>query len=151
MLAGKHPARAPYSGLDLIEYQQDAVAVTQIAQTLEETVRRGQVSPLTLNRLHQYGCALACPDPAGEQHVFYVTEPRLALIGTREQRPVQVGVWHVGDTRHGRKEAGLLGVFARREGERAHRAAVEPPQKGNEARPACHVACELEGALDRLG
>ncbi len=53
VLAGKHFAGAADSGLHLIEYQQDAVPVAQVAQSLQKAIRRHQVTALTLNRFDE--------------------------------------------------------------------------------------------------
>src|SRR4051794_15537631 len=51
MLAGPHPAGSAESRLDLVEYEDDAVAVAQLAQPLEEAVRRDDDAAVALDGL----------------------------------------------------------------------------------------------------
>ena len=113
-------------------------------------VGRHEVTALALQRLDQDRGHLGRRHVALEQHAD-VVEHRLALVRAREQRPVRIRVRHVRDARHRRREALLLRVLARRERQRAHRAAVEAAEEADEARPAGDVARQLERAFDRLG
>src|SRR5262249_55658861 len=129
VLAGKHLAGAPYSRLHFIEYEQDAMPVTQIAQALQKAVRWHEIAALALDGLDQDGRHLAGRYVAREEHVLDVVEHRTALIDARKQRTVEVGIRNVSHTRHGRKEAGLLSIFAGRKCERAHGAPMKATEK----------------------
>ena len=141
---------APDARLHFIEDQQNAVPVAQLPQARQESrpaarysrPRPGSARPGS-PRPHSPGrCSrTACLD---------VVEHRPALVVAGEQWPVGVGIRHVRDARHGRKEARLLGVFARGEGERAHRAAVKPAEKADVARAPGRVARKLQGRLRPL-
>src|ERR1700761_1354827 len=62
MLTREHPTRAPDATLNLVENQQNAVPVAQIAQSLQEAIRRYEVAALALNRLNEYRSDLARRD-----------------------------------------------------------------------------------------
>ena len=136
VLRGEHLAGAADARLHFVEDQQNAVPVAQRAQALQEAIRRHQVTALALDRLDQDRRDFVRRHVAREQHLLDVVEHRRALIAAREQRAILIRIRHVRDARHRREEAFLLRVLARRERERAHRAAVEAAEKADEARRA---------------
>ncbi len=121
------------------------------AEAGQEARGRHQVAALALDRLDQHRRHLARRHGPREQHVLDVREHRESLVLAGEDRAVGVRVGDERHARHGGEEALLLGVLARGERERPHRAAVEAAQEAEEAGPPRHVARQLEGTLHGLG
>ena len=82
------------------------------AQAGEKPVGRHQVTTLALDRFDQDRRDLAGGHVARKQHVLDVLQHRAPLVGTGQERPIEVRIRHVRDPGHGREEARLLGVLA---------------------------------------
>ena len=85
---GEHLAGAADARLHFVEDQQNAVPVAQRAQSLQEAVRRHEVTALALDRLDQNRRDFVRRHVADEQHLLDVVEHRRALIAAREQRSI---------------------------------------------------------------
>src|SRR5271155_5383132 len=118
--------------------------IAELPQARQKAVRRNEIAALSLDRLDQHRRDFARGHVANEQLLLDVAQYRLALIGAGEQRPIIVRIGDVSQSRHRREEALLLGVLARREGQRAHGAAVKAAEKSDEASAPGDVARELE-------
>ena len=149
VIRAEHLAGAADAGLHFVEHEQDPVLVAELPQALQEPVRRHEVAALALQRLDHDRRDFLRRHVALEQHAD-VIEHGLALVAAREQRAVRIRVGHVRHAGHGREEARLLRVLAGRERQRAHGAAVEAAEEGDDAAALRHVARELQCALDRL-
>ena len=133
MLAGEHLAGAPDSALHFVEDEQDSMLVAERAQSLQEAIGRHDVAAFALDRLDEHRSHFVRGNVVPEQ-LLDVAKHRRALIRAGEHRPIVVRERHVRDAGHGGKEAGLLRVLARSEGQRAHAAAMESAEETDEAR-----------------
>jgi len=151
MLRGEHLAGAADAGLHFIEYQKNSVPIAELAQALQESVRRHEIPSLALNRFDENCSHFARGNVVHEQNLFDVPQNRAPLIHARKQRPIVVGVRHVGHPRHAGEEAFLLRVLAGGEGQRAHGSAVETAQKADEPAAARGEARQFQGRFHALG
>src|SRR4029077_5026078 len=87
VLARPHFARTPDTALDLVTYEQDAVAIAQLTQRLEVTGRGHDVATLPLDRLHEHRGDARGIEPPGEQVVL---DRRHASHGARGFRVAEV-------------------------------------------------------------
>src|ERR1700688_1904309 len=147
MLALEHLAAAPDARLNLIEDQEDAVAVAELAQARQKSIGGDEIATLPLDGLDENGGHFVRRYVVHEQDFLDITQHRAPLIAAREQGPVTVGVRYMRDSRHGRKEALLLRVLARRERQRPHRSAVKAAEKTDKPAAAGHVTRQLERRL----
>ncbi|HET6838656.1 MAG TPA: aspartate aminotransferase family protein, partial [Bradyrhizobium sp.] len=134
-LVGEEIAGAAHAGLHFVERQQQAVLVAQLAQRLEECVRRRAHAALALHGLDQ--------DAGG-------------LRADRLLHGFEIAVRHLVKTVHRRAET--FEIFCRAGGgERRQRAAVEGALERDDAvalRSAARrliLARDLDGTLHRLG
>jgi hypothetical protein len=129
VLEREHLARASDPGLDLVENQQRAVRVTQLAQPAQVAVGRNVHAAFSLDGLDDEGGgvrvdrALCGREIAERDHHLF-----------RQQ--VAIGVAMLGLADHG---------------ERAQRPAVERALGGDELAPTGRAVRELQCAFDRLG
>ena len=125
--------------LDLVGDEQDAVAVAQLAETLEEAVLGDDVAALALDRLDDDGRHLLGRRELVEQHLV---EPAQVLD------PPERRVEHA---RQQRAEAGV--VLRLRGGQRdgAVRAPMERAEERHDVRPLRGEAGELDRGFDRFG
>ena len=135
MLISEQIAGAANAGLDLVEDQQQAVVVAQLAQRAQKCVRHDAHAALAHHRLDQDGGGLG-PDGLLDR--------------------IEIGERHLVEARHRRAEAVEIFLVAGR-GQRRQRAAVEGALEGDDAEPlglaagGLIFARHLDRALDRLG
>ena len=153
MLAGEHAAGAAHAALDFVGDEQDAVALADGSQFVEELGRRHDVAAFALDGLDEDGGDLFGREDRLEELVFEdldafdVAGVRLLAVSAA----VAVGVGDVGDAAGQRSEALFLDGLGAGERERAHGAAVEAAEEGDELVAAGVIAGQLEGGLDGLG
>ena len=134
-----HLAGATRAGLDLVGDEQDAVAIADFAQALEEAVLRDDVAAFALDRLD---------DDRGD------LVGRSELVEQDLVEPAQVldpAVRRVEDARQQRPEAGVVLGLRGGQRDRAVGPAVERAEEGDDVRPLGREARELDRRLDDLG
>ena len=150
MLAGEHAAGAAHAGLHLVGDEQHAMLLCQRAQPLMELRRRYHVAALALDGLHEHRRDLIGRYEMDEDLVFDEVE---ALGGARfrfqaERTAVAVRIRRMEHAGQHRTEAAPLYVLARRDGQRAERAAVKRAQERNEVESLAGVPGQLDGSFD---
>ena len=133
VLAAEHLAAAPHPALDLVEDEESAVLVADLARRREVARRRDVDAALALDRLDDdRGHAISREIARGHDHA---------------QR-VDVSEGHVRPALQGQE--GLPEHRFRRPGERAEGLAVERSDRSDEVMPARGQHRHLEAGLDRL-
>ena len=153
-MAHHFPVRAG-AGLDLVGDQQDAMAVADAADLLQEVGRGDDIAAFALDGLdedggdffgRQDGLEELLFDVAGateREGFFFLRAAATAAIG--------IGIANVRDAGDKGSEAALLLGLRAGERERAHGAAVEGAEEADDVLAAGVVAGELHGALDGFG
>ncbi len=143
------------AGLDLVGDEEDAVAIADAANLLEEVVGRDDVAAFALDGLEDDGGDLFGREDGFEETVFDVAGAvegeGLLLGGAAGGAAVGVGVADVGDAGDEGREAALLLRLGAGERECAHGAAMEAAKEADDVLAAGLVAGEFHGALDSLG
>ena len=162
VLDGPPLAGAAGAGLDLVGDEEDAVTVADLTQFLHEDGGRDDVAALALDGLDEDGGNLLGGEDGFEELFFNVAGAaegegvfKLLLAGANLRAAgaaaVGVGVADVGDAGDQRGEAALLLGLGAGKRERAHGAAVEAAEEGDDVLASGVIAGDLEGALDGLG
>ena len=99
VLEGEHPPRAAESDLDLVDREQDAVAIAEGPQLRHEVGRRHDVAAVALHRFDEDGGDVPRLADRAEQVVLQVVQ---ALVGeilrrAEEGRVVRIGVGRLDD------------------------------------------------------
>ena len=135
VLIGEQIAGAAHAALDLVEDQQQAVVVAQLAQGAQERVRHHAHAALADDRLDEDAGGLAARSPSSQPR-----DRRRHLVETVDRRPEAVEIFFVSGG-----------------GNRRQRAAVERAFEGDDAialrlaLAGLIMARHLDRALDRLG
>ena len=155
VLDGPPLAGAAGAGLHFIGDEEDAVLVADAAQFLHEDGGSDDVAALALDGLDEDGGDFFGRERGLEELLFDVAGAAegegfffLRAAGTAA---IGVGVADVGDAGDERGEAAPLLRLGGGERKRAHGAAVESAEEGDDVLAAGVIAGELEGALDGLG
>ena len=150
MLDGEHASRASHARLHFVRDEKDAVLLRDRPEPLHELVGRDDIAPLALDGLDDNGRHLLRGYQMKEEPLLQEVQARGRRRRRAERRTIDVRVGGVIDARHQRAESAPLARLARRERQRAERAAVEPAQKRDDVGPLRRVARELEARLDRF-
>ncbi len=153
VLRCEHLAGASHAALDFVEDQQDAVAVGDAAQFVEELLGRDEVAAFALDRFdHDRGDFFGWKNGAEKR----VLDGLRAFDGAGVDRlavgaAVAIGVGDVVDAGHHREEVLALAAAAAGERQRPHGAPVECAVERDELLAAGVIAGQLDGGLDGLG
>ena len=145
----------PDATLDFVHHQQDAVLVADAAQFLHEDRRSDDVSALALDRLDKNGRDFFRREDGLKQFVFDIARAAerkfLGVLRTARTAPIHIGIAHVRNSRHQRRETALLLRLRGRQRERAHGASVESAKERDHLLPLGVIARQLQSALDSFG
>jgi hypothetical protein len=143
------PGAAP-AGDDLVEHEQDAARVAELAQALEVAARRRQAAGRARDRLDEDGGDVRAADEGAEPREVVGELAALLRLARHEAVLRERGVPHVHDARHARSEA-LAVLHDARERDAAHVDAVVGALARHEHRalPFAARAVVGEGDLHR--
>ncbi len=152
VLNGEPLPRPPHPRLHLVGHEEDAVPVTELAQSPMPTIGGDDVAALALHWFDEDGSHLVGRDEALKQNVLDVVYAGDVAAGVRqvEGAAVTVAIGHVGDLAQHGGEASALDSFAGRERQRAHGPPVESAEESEDTRTAGDVPRQLQRSLDRL-
>ena len=153
MLDREHPPGPAHARLHFVDDEQHAVGAGQLAQPLQELVGRDDVAAFALNRLDEDRGDFVRRHQMEEDFVLEVVETlgRAALRLQTERTAVAVRERRVEHARRHRPEPAALDRLARRQRERAERAAVKRAEKRDDVGALGGVARQLDARLDRFG
>jgi hypothetical protein len=147
---GEHLPRSPHARLHLVDYEDHAVPRGQLAQSLQERLRRHDVPTLTLDRFDDDRADLI---GRRQVHQNLVRDERQALrsaaIGAAVVA-IGIRVRRVIDARHERSEAAALDRFAGGQRQRPERPPVKAADERDDALPLRVIPGELERRLGRF-
>src|SRR5574341_2273015 len=98
MLEGEPFPRPPEAGLDLVEDQQDAMLIRDLAQAFHERGGRRDITALPHHGLDQNGCCFFRRGLRSQQ-IFKLFERVLTGLLIRHTKPVSIRKWRDKDTR----------------------------------------------------
>ena len=118
----EHLPGAPHARLHFVGDEQDAVRLRQLAQPLQELIRRDDVAAFALNRLDDDRRDFVRRHQVHEELVLDEVEALRRAVSRREaeRTAIAVRIRRVIDAGHHRPEAAALNRLARRQRQRAH-------------------------------
>ena len=155
VLHRKPLASAPNAALHFVHHQQDAVLVADAAQFLHEDRRSDHVSAFALDRLDKNRRDFFRRKHGLKQFVFDVARAAerefLRILRTAHTAPVHIGITHVRNSRHERRETPFLLRLRSRQRKRAHGPSVKSAEKSDHLLPLGVIARQFQSALNGLG
>ena len=153
VLDREHLPAASHPRLHFVGDEQDAVLLRQLAEPLDELIRRHDVATLALNWLDDERRHLVRGHQMQKNLILDEVEAFSGAVVRRQadRAAVAVGVRRMIDAGHHRAEALALNRLARRQRQRAQRPAVKAAEKRDDVVAPGRVAGELDARLDRFG
>src|SRR4029077_7895185 len=144
---------APHACLNFVEYQHNAVLVTEALHFLQEERRSGNKATFDLNRSDYNGTIFFRGEQALKNLLLeqFDNFAAASFAGVAESTVISIRIRNVLDASQQRPKVLALGVFGGSQRKRAQRASMEAAIEGDELVAARGITSELDGALDGFG